>query len=240
MFKPLVRRIISIFFFVLSVFLMWQIFDRLSEHSETKTLTLLFILLLASVSGLFLSAILFQTGNSKGRDLSKNELEPEKEKEKAKSNTEDKLKRIMDVLQNRTSDKPISEEILQLLAQEFYIVQGLVYIKQGDIFTATARYAIERNRKIPDFKPGVGIHGQVAKDKKIRRINDIPEDYIQVVSGLGAGFPEHLIFIPLVDNNETSVLIELASFDEFPNDFEKYFPALNAPLLERFKNILND
>ena len=65
---------------------------------------------------------------------------------------------------------------------------------------------------------GQGLIGQAVVERDILHIDKIPEDYIQVTSGLGDATPKNLLIIPLIDNNEVYGAIEIASF----NRFEKY------------------
>ena len=64
--------------------------------------------------------------------------------------------------------------------------------------------------------------GQVAKNKHAMNISDLPEGFI-VASGLGQSSPLHLYFLPLINNDETIAVIELASFKEFDKETEKLF-----------------
>ena len=69
-------------------------------------------------------------------------------------------------------------------------------------------------QEVDPFVIGEGIAGQAAEDKKPIRINDIPENYFDVSSGLGNSKPKHLMFIPIVYKNQTIALIEAGSFEK--------------------------
>ena len=96
-------------------------------------------------------------------------------------------------------------------------MQGVAYaynpkIAKYEIKSTYAYYTPDTDRT---FEIGEGINGQVAKDKKTLQLDNIPENYIQVVvSGLGQGSPKHLIFIPLIFGKQTVALVELATFEK--------------------------
>ncbi|MBQ3619892.1 MAG: GAF domain-containing protein [Bacteroidales bacterium] len=109
------------------------------------------------------------------------------------------------------------DKLLSNFAKVFDIVQGVAYaynpkIAKYEIKSTYAYYTPDTDRT---FEIGEGINGQVAKDKKTLQLDNIPENYIQVVvSGLGQGSPKHLIFIPLIFGKQTVALVELATFEK--------------------------
>jgi hypothetical protein len=238
--ENLIRKIVSSLFFAISIFLMWQIFKENTLNTENNRILILYGVLFISVSILFVSAFTIRKeAVFQNRIIHEEEKEITDSVENIKSETEEKLNNIFASLKRGSLKRSFPEEVLILMAKEFFIVQGLIYIKNKTGFKVNARYAIAENKEFEEFSEGQGIHGQVAKDKKIKIMEEIPEDYIQVVSGLGAGYPENLIFIPIIYENETVALIEAASFDKFPNDLEQYHPLLNNVLAENFKLIRN-
>ena len=109
------------------------------------------------------------------------------------------------------------DKLLSNFAKVFDIVQGVAYALNPNIgrFEIKSTYAYYTPDTDRTFELGEGINGQVAKDKKSLELDNIPENYIQVVvSGLGQGSPKHLIFIPLVSGKQTVALVELATFEK--------------------------
>ncbi|KPK88199.1 MAG: hypothetical protein AMS27_00130 [Bacteroides sp. SM23_62_1] len=115
-----------------------------------------------------------------------------------------------------------TEKILQNLAKEFDIVQGVFYLKdeKDTEFYASSTFAWASEKPPASFKAGEGLTGQVAKNKTIMNINHIPEHYMIVVSGLGSGSPINLLIVPLLVNKDTIGIIELASFKNFDDQAE--------------------
>ncbi len=234
----LIVKILSAVFFLLSLFLIREIFISSYNEIPENDILLKYGILLLAVLFLFLSAFFRQTKTIyKEEKKSKNiKINNENEQQElTKSKTEEKIKNIISLTENKNNDS-ISEKILQAFAKEFHIVQGIVYQKEKEKFKISATYALYGNKNDYTFREGQGIPGQTAKNQKIKILTDIPEDYIQVVSGLGASSPKNVVFIPVTSNNQTISIIEIALFDDFPDDFEKYYHELNKELAKNINN----
>jgi len=110
-----------------------------------------------------------------------------------------------------------SEKILQNLAKQFNLVLGVFYLKneKTSVFQPVSTYAWASESPPASFIIGEGLTGQVAKNRIQMKVDNIPEGYIKVLSGLGSGSPQNLLIIPLLLNKETIGIIEIASFMEF-------------------------
>jgi len=119
-----------------------------------------------------------------------------------------------------TSD--YTEKILRNLAKYFELVQGVFYLKnpKKDVFESVSTYAYASEKAPVPFKTGEGIPGQVAKNKTLLNLRDVPEGYLNVESGLGESRPRNLVFLPLLLNKETVGIIEIASFHEIDREKE--------------------
>lgn len=119
-------------------------------------------------------------------------------------------------------------------SQEFYdnIINNLVRyldVAQGGIFSiqeATAKlpafmvlkssYAYERKKSLEkQLTYEDGLIGQVWRERDLVYINDIPEDYAEITSGIGHAKPKSVLVVPLISNDYLNGIIELASFREF-------------------------
>jgi hypothetical protein len=116
-----------------------------------------------------------------------------------------------------------SEKVLQNMAGEFQLLQGLMYLKYdgSDIFTSVAQFAYFSESRPQDFKTGETLPGQAVKNKTIVTLSDIPENYMTIASGLGKSGTRFLIFIPLIYHEEVIGLIEWATFSQPKEEMSK-------------------
>ena len=67
-----------------------------------------------------------------------------------------------------------------------------------------------------EFRLGEGLVGPVrAREAAHPASADVPDDYIQISSGLGEAPPRNIVVLPVLFEGEVKAVIELASFDEF-------------------------
>jgi CheY-like chemotaxis protein/CHASE3 domain sensor protein len=75
----------------------------------------------------------------------------------------------------------------------------------------TGTYAFEvKKGKNTEIALGEGIVGQVAVEKRLKQMHDLPEDYIKVTSGLGSTAAKSLIVMPVQFEDEMIAVIEMA------------------------------
>ncbi|MEM1405375.1 MAG: PAS domain-containing protein [Bacteroidota bacterium] len=105
---------------------------------------------------------------------------------------------------------------------------GYMKANQGGIFIVTedsdqniyldlkACRAYERKKFIQKrLELGQSLVGQAAIEKRTIYMTDIPDDYINITSGLGLANPSSLLIVPLKSNEKIMGVIEMASFEIF-------------------------
>jgi Na+-transporting methylmalonyl-CoA/oxaloacetate decarboxylase gamma subunit len=144
--------------------------------------------------------------------------------------------------ENFENEEKFLEKLLSNISHKHDIVQAIAFKK--DIVTHTytfqAAYAFFSESEPPKFTEGETLPGQVAKNKVTLNLNDVPEDYITIISGLGKGSPKHLLILPILNSsNECMGIIELASFKEFDNHRVKLFETLVNSIYDHLLTIGN-
>ena len=131
------------------------------------------------------------------------------------------------------SKKHAGEKILSCISRIYELTQAEIFIKTNAAknetkFKLLATYAIHiPESESMEFSLGEGLIGQVAQSGKHLYIDQLPEGFLNVKSGLGRSDPNCLFIIPWKDQKgETFAVIELASF--------KLFDLQDIKLLESF------
>lgn len=150
-------------------------------------------------------------------------------------NIEAASRKLIRGIVNENSMEEKGTLLLKNLAKELEIMSGLVYFRgRGGVFKAEASYAISIKDEPYKFKEGEGLTGQVAKNRQVTVLNNLPDEFPEVSSGLGNGKPGYLALIPVIKNNETIIVIECAGFKYEIKDLERVFQVFSRELSAKF------
>ena len=129
------------------------------------------------------------------------------------------------VNQNGFSHKEKIDKAIWKLCDHFEISQALLYTKgeEKGKFNLIASYAFIASDNDPKYiMSGEGLAGQAVIDGKPYFVNDIPQGYLKVVSGLGESLPKTLLIIPCLQEAKVQAVFELSSLQEYSkNKFEE-------------------
>ncbi|MBB3699650.1 GAF domain-containing protein [Flammeovirga yaeyamensis] len=88
--------------------------------------------------------------------------------------------------------------------------------KGGQTLDLVALYAYDKKRyDEKQYSLETGLLGQVYKEKEMLYIEDVPEDYVNITSGMGESRPNALIILPLIYAEKMYGILEISSFDKF-------------------------
>ncbi|GLX41832.1 histidine kinase [Streptomyces roseochromogenus] len=76
-------------------------------------------------------------------------------------------------------------------------------------------YAYAGGQMPMSFRPGEGLIGTVAEEKRTILVENTPPGYLKISSGLGEAPPAHVIVLPVLFEGKVLGVIELASFTPF-------------------------
>lgn len=165
-------------------------------------------------------------------------------------NFEKEIQKKLNLLENILSFEKSKEKLFDIFLNE--IVKQTESVQAGLFLTVESEnkkmlrfnngYAFYVSETDPvEIYFGEGLSGQVAIDKKLLNLSEIKVDRMPVYSGMGSSVPQNLIICPLINDNETIGVIELASFKKYDLP-DEYFVEKAATLLSNCieKNILNN
>jgi CheY-like chemotaxis protein/GAF domain-containing protein/HAMP domain-containing protein len=130
------------------------------------------------------------------------------------------LARFGGLMQGQKSLESVSRLIMSELTPLVQASHGAFFVMDetdgGKALKLLATYAYKERKHVANrFRLGEGIVGQAALEKKAILLSRVPNDYVQINSGLGEAAPQSLIVIPILFEDEVRAVIELASFDSF-------------------------
>ena len=129
------------------------------------------------------------------------------------------LAKFAGMLQGQRDLNTVGHMLLSELAPLVNAQQGAIYqvetVEDKPSLRLLGTYAHRRNQ--PDRIPlGEGLVGQCAVEKQRVLLTDVPSDYTQIESSLGASRPRNIVVLPALFEGETKAVIELASLRAFP------------------------
>lgn len=167
-----------------------------------------------------------------------------------KKQYQEKETQLLDCFKENITEKgakkheKIAEEILSCVGKFYEIAQGELYLKQSEtdkdklVLSATYAYFVPEG-KIFEFEIGEGLIGQVAKQGEPINLDNIPEGYITVYSGLGSATPTNMVIFPIKSkqSNKVTGVIELASFKPFSEYDINLFKNISVEIGRHFENL---
>jgi len=148
------------------------------------------------------------------------------------------------IRKNTSSIKEMGDMILQELVKYLNASQGAIFVareKDGEqVLVMESCYALNR-KKFLKKELGVkeGLVGQAYLEKDFVHVREVPDDYLYIVSGLGETKPHSIIVFPLIENNVTYGVIELASMLAFEPHQISFLKEVSNTLANYIANTLN-
>ena len=146
--------------------------------------------------------------------------------------------------QENSNLEALSRVFISKLTDYTGVVQGGVFILNEDDpehvkFELQGAVAYNRVKHMEkEFELGIGLVGQCAYEKDIIYLNEIPDNYMEITSGLGEANPRFVLLTPAILNDKVYAVIELASFtkiDDYKVDFVKKIGEALASTLSMVK-----
>ena len=145
------------------------------------------------------------------------------------------LAKFTRMMQGQKSLSTVSQMILSELAPVVGAAHGVFYIMNGGkeepTLSLAATYAYkERKNLAKEFRVGEGLVGQAAFEKQRILLTNVPDDYVQISSGLGEAKPLNIIVLPIIFEGQVYAVMELASFTRFTETYQSLLDQLTESI----------
>ncbi len=143
-------------------------------------------------------------------------------KEEQENWTNQGIAKFSDILRSNSDNiNVLSQHFVSELVNYLNIVQGGIFVLNEEnpediYFNLQAAVAYNRQKLFEkQFRIGESLVGRCAYEKLPIYMTEVPENYVQITSGLGEANPRCIVLIPAVMEEKVYAVIELVSFQEF-------------------------
>lgn len=178
------------------------------------------------------------------KSLVENRQEEEKrKKEEEKQNWSSRgLAKFNDILRSNDNLAVLGDKITSEMAEYLEANQcGLFVVNEDDDNTMELVSAYAYNRKkylSKQIGMGEGVAGTCLKEGKTIYLRDVPDDYIQITSGLGQSTPRELLVVPLRHEDKILGVFEIASFKTFEKHEIEFVEQVAETIASSVSNVI--
>ena len=184
--------------------------------------------------------------------LSGKEVELKENLEKIEAAQEDEKKRqwasegiaeSIKIMRDYQEMQQLYDDLISFIVKYLETNQGGLFVLNEDntedlFLELVSAYAYDRKKYIEKrVEIGEGLLGQTFLEGKYVLLKEIPENYINITSGLGKSNPRSLLIMPIKVNEKTLGLIELASFKEFEPHQIDFLETLGENIASTIDNV---
>lgn len=151
------------------------------------------------------------------------------------------LNTLITNLSQAKDEKEILNTGLNTICKQLEAGQGAIYTtkeKDGKRFVELkGGYALAIGEStVINYEFGEGLIGQSAASGQALYVDDVPEGYIKIVSGLGTASPKFLLIVPVKDKQQVFGVLEIASFVAITTDQRKFAEESAQLIAEKISN----
>lgn len=237
-----VSHVLAALFFVgvlLSAYMLYKIPDTLQVTSGFSQLVTPFIIIALTLV-LGIAALIFSLEYKKELIVIRDRVittQDDSTTSEDKTSSMYSIGAIQQAVKGAKNNNDAFQKGLQALGKTMEVGQGAIYnvVSQGDTITAKFvdgyAFTLEEGKTI-EFDSGDGLIGQAVASGKTLSIDEVPEGYINIVSGLGNASPRYLLIVPIKKEKSVTGVFELASFTPFDAAKQKFAEAAAQVLAE--------
>ncbi len=107
----------------------------------------------------------------------------------------------------------LADNVVGFLAEYLNAQVGAMFVEDEGGYRRAGVYAATADSVPERFSPGEGLLGQAVKSGRMKTINNVPDDYLMIGSGLGKSLPRHLLIAPFTLEGNVNSVLEFGFFN---------------------------
>ena len=184
---------------------------------------------------------------SKEGELKENlkKIEAAQQEEKKRQWASEGVAQSIKIMRDHEEMQRLYDELISFTVRYLQANQGGLFVLNEDnpddlFLELVSAYAYDR-KKFVEKRVNIGesLLGQTYLEGQYVLLKEIPEDYINITSGLGKSNPRSLLIMPLTVNEKMLGLIELASFNEFEDHQIQFLETLGENIASTIEGVRN-
>ncbi len=139
---------------------------------------------------------------------------------------------LSDLMRSDQSLDTLARNIITFLCQQLKAQTGIIYLadEEGTLRLAAGFAYRHKDHLASEYRPGEGLVGQAALEKKEIVLADVPENYFTIESGLGETIPHHICVKPIVHNDKVTAVIELGTLQQFDASLSQFLNTVSESI----------
>jgi CheY-like chemotaxis protein/signal transduction histidine kinase/CHASE3 domain sensor protein len=117
----------------------------------------------------------------------------------------------------------LGRSALEFVARYLDVAVAALYVREdsGSLRRVAAYGLSKDNEETQSFYSAEGLVGQAALENRVLQLDDLPDNYLKVTSGLGQGSPSHVLVVPVQNEGLVNGVVELGFLRALgPRDLE--------------------
>ena len=148
------------------------------------------------------------------------------------------------VMSGEQSPVALAKHVVSFLAQYLKVQIGALYLaeeqQKDTVLQLAGTYAYFRRKGVRNsFKLGESLVGQAALERECIEYANIPDEYLQIGSGLGEATPHYILVMPFMHENELKGVIEFGSAQEFSERQKAFLTQAAGNIAVAFHSVQN-
>ncbi len=137
---------------------------------------------------------------------------------------------LLEALQGELPIAEVGSRLLSGLASAVGAQVGALYVLDGNVFERSASFALDTEGTPSSFRSGEGLVGEAATSGQLRIVHDLPDGFLRVQTGIGAGAPRHVVVSPLRTDRRIVAVVTIGTMTRIEEMEEELFRRVSEPL----------